>query len=201
MIEFVGSINIEPMVRELNECPAEAWYDTKIWSSPEDYSQTTLSQYGVVNKQSVIREQDRLHVIWQADPDGGNQDWWQDSNWRDITPVVTKYGKLFPNTIEILTDFWHKKNLVLDRAFFSRLPPGQQVYPHRDAAWGKNFEQNARYGLVITTNPDCLITAADHVDNPSPGTVFWFDNSLEHSAINQGTTDRIYLYMDVKPKI
>jgi hypothetical protein len=201
MIKFVDSIDIAPIVQELNNCPNIAWHDTKLWSSPADYNQSTLSQDGVVNKQSVIREQDRLHVIWQADPNGGNQEWWQDSNWRDRAPIITQYGKLFPDTIKTLSDFCRIKDQVLNRLFFSRLTSGQQVYPHRDAPWGTNFEKNTRYGVVITTNPDCTVTSQGHVANPEPGTVFWFDNSQEHSAVNNGLTDRIYLYMDIKPRI
>jgi hypothetical protein len=201
MIKNLDSIDISTIVRELNSCPEEAWHDTKAWSNPADYSNSTLSQAGLLDKKSVTREQDRLHVIWQADPNGANQEWWQDPNWRNRAPIITQYGKLFPDTIKTLSDFWSIKDQSLDRLFFSRLAPGQQIYPHRDAPWGTNFEKNTRYGLVITTNPDCEITAEDYVDNPSPGIVFWFDNGLEHSAVNFGTTDRIYLYMDVKPKI
>ena len=201
MIKIIDKIDIELIIEELSSCPEDAWHDTKDWHSPTDYSQTTLSQEGLLNNKSVTREQDRLHIIWQADRDGGNQYWWQDPAWRDSTPVVTQYGKLFPNTIDLLTKFFNNNNQVLERMFFSRLQPEQQIYPHSDAAWGTDFEQNIRYGLVITTNPECLITSVDQIDNPAPGTVFWLDNCQKHSAINLGSTDRIYLYMDLKPKI
>lgn len=201
MIKNLYSIDISLIFQELNSCPEEAWYDTKAWSNPTDYSNSTLSQAGMLDKKSVTREQDRLHVIWQADLDGSNQKWWQDPKWRDRASVITQYGKLFPNTIRVLCDFWYKENQVLKRMFFSRLQPGKQIYSHCDAPWGTNFDLNTRYGLVITTNPECQLTAEDQIDNPVPGTVFWFDNKLKHSAVNFGTTDRIYIYMDLKSKI
>jgi hypothetical protein len=201
MIKLIDTIDVTATLNELAESPEHAWTDTKPWSNPEDYGQSTLSREGTVDKKSVIREQDRLHVIWQADEDGKNNNWWKDPNWRALTPVITEHGKKFPTTIQQLAKFWKDKNKIIERMFFSRLRPGQQIYPHSDATWGENFDVNSRYGLVITTNSQCKITAQDAHDNPEPGTIFWFDNTQQHSAINNGNTDRIYLYMDVKNQL
>lgn len=202
MIHIIDTINISDVAQELFSCPVLVWDDSKEYINPKDHINSTLSRDAIVDGKNVTRYQDRIHVKWQADADGSNRDWWKDSNWREQTPVITLYGKMyFSKTISLLTDFYAARKQTVDRIFFSRLRPGLEIYPHRDGAWGKNFDHNLRYGLTIVTNDHCVITANSHSLNPEPGTVFWFDNCQEHSAVNFGATDRIVLYTDVKPVI
>jgi hypothetical protein len=202
MIYIIDTVDISDIVQELSNCPASVWNDTKEYINPKDHINSTLSREAIVNGKNVTRYQDRIHVKWQADADGGNCNWWKDPGWRERPPVITLHGKTyFSKTISLLTDFYAARLQTVDRIFFSRLRPGLEIYPHRDGSWGNNFDRNMRYGLTIVTNDRCAITAGGHSLNPAPGTVFWFNNCEEHGAVNFGTTDRIVLYADVKPLI
>lgn len=182
MIRILETIDVSVIVDELDQIPAAAWDETKAWKP--------------ATGSSSVREQDRLHVIWQADEDGSNTSWWLSPYWPENAPILTQIGAQFPNTISMLNQVWAEKNETIQRLFFSRLQPGKQIYPHEDSVWG-NPELNVRYGLTITTNDQCEITVAGDSANPSPGTIFWFDNYQTHSATNNGDTDRIHLYIDV----
>jgi hypothetical protein len=200
MIKYIAHLSVEVIQQELDNCEEAIWHDTKAWSNPIDYSVSTLSP-AAASGASAIREQDRLHVIWQTDISGSDQSWWSDPNWRNRIPMPTAHARFFPGTLQIVTEFCKQQNYKLDRLFFSRLLPKAVIYAHRDVAWGIDFENNSRLGLSITTNRNCSITAGAYSANPEVGTVFWFDHNELHSAENQGQCDRIVLYMDVKPKV
>jgi hypothetical protein len=186
MIKILDNINITSILEELSLVQEVEWNDTRAWTNP-------------VNEPPVesIRDQDRLHLIWQLDPDGGNQHWWKNPDYVNDPPMITPYGKKFSNTISLLENYCSSKKKKIYRVFLSRLQPGAQVYPHTDKQWGKNFDINSRYGIVLTTNPDCKVIWQDTTANPDVGSLFWFDNTKTHGAINNGSTSRIYLYMDI----
>lgn len=185
MIKILDNINVTPILDELSCIQESAWNDAKSWTNP-------------LGKEPVhsIKEQDRLHLVWQTDPDGKNLHWWRDPNWRNDPPTLTCYGRKFPNTISLLENYCSAKNKKIYRIFFSRLTPKAQVYPHVDGQWGENFDNNSRYGLVLTTNQQCKIMCNNKEANPDPGSFFWLENTKIHSAVNNGVTNRIYLYMD-----
>jgi len=202
MFKIIGTVDIGEIVNELNDFPEECWNDTQNYINPKNYSNSTLSKEALITGKNALKDQDRVHLIWQADDDGHNNYWWKDSLWRNKKPIVTCHGRtFFSKTIDTVFAYFASIQYYPERIFLSRLRSGLEIYPHKDGAWGQDFDKNLRYGMSITTNDQCLITVNNHTLNPEPGTVFWFDNCEEHSAVNFGITDRIYLYADVKPLI
>jgi len=205
MIKIIGTIDIDDVndiIKELTNFPEEYWNDTQDFINPKDYVNSTLSKESLVAGTNAVMNQDRIHLIWQADDDGHNNYWWKDPLWRDNLPIVTYHGRtFFSRTIDIISRYFSSIQHRPERIFFSRLKSNSEIYPHKDGAWGQDFDKNLRYGISIITNDQCVITANNHTLNPNPGTVFWFDNCQEHSAVNFGSTDRIVLYADVKPLV
>lgn len=218
-IKILDSIQVNDILDELSNCPEEAWRELDEWVNPRldkiyhlfktgqitdrDQLQARIARAKMaIDTPDTSREQDRLHLIWQFLPSDKDNTgpWWINNDWHNWTPAVhPKYGKLFPNTISQMQNYWKSRGKSLSRMFFSRLMPGKQVYPHVDGKWGENYDNNQRYGLVITTNSQCNLTVGPIIVNPGPGTLYWFDSREIHSATNPLPADnsRIFLYMDV----
>jgi hypothetical protein len=79
------------------------------------------------------------------------------------------------------------------RAGFLALPPGGVTGAHVD--FGKYYLNKDRYHLSIQGTYEYVV--GDEKIIVEPGTLFWFNNKLEHSAKNIGTIDRIVLVFDV----
>ena len=79
------------------------------------------------------------------------------------------------------------------RAGFLALPPGGITGKHID--FGKYYLDKDRYHLSIQGRYEYNVD--DETIIVEPGTLFWFDNKLEHSAKNIGDNDRIVLVWDV----
>jgi aspartyl/asparaginyl beta-hydroxylase (cupin superfamily) len=83
----------------------------------------------------------------------------------------------------------------IGRIVIANLAPGEQVMPHRDQ--GLYSDITDRYHFVVTTNPDVVFTSGDEQEHMPRGNIYWFNNHIEHSVINQGTTNRIHLIVDL----
>jgi hypothetical protein len=214
---LVDHIDITCIVEELDMCPELAWTEVQEWVNPQADKIHDLYQKGIIPDKDqflqrlarakyyaahpdVSKEQDRLHLIWQMTNLSNNAVWWMTKSWRNQIPSINPtYGKYFNQTIQLMTQYWAAQEKKLSRLFFSRLTPGKQVYPHRDGSRGNNYENIERYGLIISTNSQCELTVGSLTVNPDPGTLFWIDGTVIHSAINAATASspRVFLYMDV----
>jgi hypothetical protein len=216
-IKFIDQIPIGSILDELESCPPSVWDDLNEWvrpdlkqvyaeyqasstkNVPELYARLTWANRAKSTPDSSS-EQDRLHLRWQQKATGSDRLWWLDENWRAQIPAVTATGSAyFQKTLAMLDQYWHSKNKIMSRAFFSRLQPGNQLYPHVDGDWGDGKSVQNRYGLVLITTEDAKFTVDSVSINPDPGTLFWSNNKVLHSAINPSTAPhpRIFLYMDV----
>ena len=79
------------------------------------------------------------------------------------------------------------------RTGFLLLPPGGETGSHID--FGKYYLTKDRYHLSIQGTYEYVV--GDEKIIVEPGTLFWFNNKLEHSAKNIGTVNRIALVFDV----
>lgn len=198
MITYIDTVDVKITQQELSMLTQSDWDYVKPWNNPVDLTSSTLAPGSFSNGKAPGREVDRINLIWHTDP--GPEPWFTDPEWRSRPLEVTRHGHLLPDTVKFWQQYWSQQGRNLGRAFFSRLPPGCQIYPHTDAAWGPDpskWSGITRYGVVIETNPDSVLDANGQCEHMPEGTVYYFDKSQPHSAINQGTTNRTHLYMDV----
>lgn len=74
----------------------------------------------------------------------------------------------------------------------SMLPPGCQIEPHRD-----HKDQNIVCHIPLITNESSkLMVDGKPLSLGEPGKMVCFDQSQEHSSGNNGTNDRITLYLE-----
>jgi hypothetical protein len=72
--------------------------------------------------------------------------------------------------------------------------PQSQIHEHSDAHASNTC---LRVHVVISTNPDALITCGGDTRHFAQGQAFLFNNQRPHSVINGGSTDRAHLVIDL----
>lgn len=76
-------------------------------------------------------------------------------------------------------------------AGLSLLPPGCRIEPHQD-----NQHTNIVCHIPLLTNKSSkLVVDGEQKSLEIPGKMICFDDSVEHSSFNNGTTDRVTLYL------
>ena len=100
---------------------------------------------------------------------------------------------MFPKTMQLIKETFPDEEI--GRIVIANLAPGEEVKPHRDE--GLYSDTTDRYHFVVTTNPDVVSTSGDEQLHMSRGDIYWFNNHIEHSVKNTGTTNRIHLIVDL----
>lgn len=102
-----------------------------------------------------------------------------------------------PQVHGIIFDLMRRVNGVrLGRVLITRLPPGKQIDPHEDG--GEHAAYYQRYHVMLQNGPGSLFHCADETVTMKPGEVWWFNNALTHSVINNSADDRITMIVDIR---
>jgi hypothetical protein len=87
------------------------------------------------------------------------------------------------------------------RAMIVRLAPGGVIRPHVDeGSYSKATEQ---YHLCVSGNDKCEMRISNFMGSkvetviPKVGECWWFDKHNWHTCVNDGTTPRIHLIVDI----
>lgn len=84
------------------------------------------------------------------------------------------------------------------RVFYAKLLAGDSIAAHIDA--GSIFGISHRCHLPILAPDGIQFTCSDNTYHPREGQWFELNNRLTHSVINNASTERIHLIVDVLPK-
>lgn len=84
----------------------------------------------------------------------------------------------------------------LGRVIVTRLKPGARITPHVDQ--GAPAEYFTRYQIALLSLPGCNFRAGDEQVNFPSGSVWWFDNRVEHEVVNNSADDRIVCIVDIR---
>lgn len=116
---------------------------------------------------------------------------------------------LLPSAQAILTALMARVGCEhLGRVFISRMAPGVSIPPHTDriAPAESAFPDRVppalyykRYQIALKAQPGVIFRAGDESVFMEPGTVWWFDNCVEHEVINNSQDDRISMVVDIRP--
>lgn len=200
MIEIVDKIDVSCIKQEIQSCDPSAWFDNLAWSAPIEVADSNIGSYSKKINSSVIREQDRILLIWHKDQNG--KAWYLHSDYRSFETAPTSRSQMFPETMKFLLDYFAQKQQRMVRLYFSRLRPGKQIYPHTDEKFqphDADFSTVKRYGLAVTTNPQCRVSCDNFDLHLESGTLYFLDNMKIHAATNFGSVDRVHMYMDIVP--
>jgi hypothetical protein len=85
----------------------------------------------------------------------------------------------------------------LGNILITRIPPGARVHPHIDRGWSVDWFATKFY-CVIAGNDGCVNTCLDETVVMPTGSIFTFENRLQHSVENRGDSARISLIVTLR---
>lgn len=74
----------------------------------------------------------------------------------------------------------------------TKIPPGGRIEPHIDNGWHPTF-YNCKLYVPIQSNQNCFNRCESEVVSMQAGECWYFNNTVEHEVVNNGTDDRITL--------
>lgn len=85
----------------------------------------------------------------------------------------------------------------LGRVIISRLAPGCEIAPHVDGGAPATFFD--RYQVALQSFPGVVFRAGAEQVQMKTGEAWHFDNTQEHSVVNNSADDRLALIVDIRP--
>lgn len=126
------------------------------------------------------------------------------SGGEDVKKVIDGHESIFwpswyklPAAQKIVHDLMYAvKGVRLGRVLITRMAPGAVIAPHVDG--GEHAAYYDRYHVTLQNGPGSLFHCGDEQVNMKAGEVWWFDNSVEHSVVNNSADDRLTLIVDIR---
>lgn len=84
----------------------------------------------------------------------------------------------------------------LGRVMINKLAPGGRIFPHADTA--EHAAYYSRFHVVLESRPGVGFRCGDEQVYMPSGTIFWFNNALEHEVRNESDSDRIHMVVDIR---
>lgn len=84
----------------------------------------------------------------------------------------------------------------LGGVLITKLPPGGKIEQHVDSGWHATYYD--KFYVAIQNEKGATFDFEDAVIDPTPGDVYWFDNSKPHGVTNDSARDRIALIVCIK---
>lgn len=84
----------------------------------------------------------------------------------------------------------------LGRVMINKVAPGGRIFPHADTPAHANYYR--RFHVVLQSAPGVVFRCEDERPYWETGSVFWFNNKLEHEVINNSAEDRIHMVIDAR---
>lgn len=86
----------------------------------------------------------------------------------------------------------------LGRVMINRLRPGGVIAPHADTPVHADYY--SRHHVVLQTAPGANIRCDNETIHMEKGTIWWFNNKLEHEVVNNSAVDRIHMVVDIRTR-
>lgn len=84
----------------------------------------------------------------------------------------------------------------LGRVMINKIAPGGVIFPHADTP--EHCDYYSRFHVVLQSGPGVMFRCGDEQTYWETGSVFWFNNKLEHEVINNSAVDRIHMIVDAR---
>lgn len=115
----------------------------------------------------------------------------------DIQTIEYPAWARLPSLRRLVLDLIHRVNGVqLGRCIVTKLPPGGIITPHVDQ--GAPAEFYTRYQIALQSLPGALFHSEDETVNFRAGEVWWVNNRVLHSVVNNSGDDRIVCIVDIR---
>ena len=88
------------------------------------------------------------------------------------------------------------EDTVIGRVVASKVPPGAQVYAHKDE--GAYARSHHRFHIVLSSESGNEFHCGGEIVEMEPGELWLFNHQETHSVINKSKSDRVHLIVDVR---
>lgn len=123
-----------------------------------------------------------------------------DNHWQMIDEHETIWqpaAAMLPQCRPLIFDLMHKvEGERLGRVLITRLAPGAVIAPHVDGAAHAAYYD--RYHITLHNMEGSTFKCGDEEVHMQTGSVWWFDNSQEHSVVNESLDYRLTLIVDIR---
>ena len=117
--------------------------------------------------------------------------------WNSIQTYPYPAWKCLPSMRNLVLDLIRRVDGVqLGRVMVTKLPPGGVITPHADS--GEGVEFFTRYQIALQSRPGALFHCEDETVNFRSGEVWWVNNRVTHSVVNNSDDDRIVCIVDIR---
>lgn len=126
--------------------------------------------------------------------------WFNDASGDVIDAIQTHpfpAWKRLPSLRQMVLDLIRRVDGVqLGRVIVTRLPPGGIITPHIDGGAPATFY--TRYQIALQSLPGAIFKCENEEVNFRSGEVWWVNNRVEHSVVNNSADDRIVCIVDIR---
>lgn len=178
--QLAAGINVTPLHNALQRQP-ELWDKNPIRTQHPGTAHAQVSDI-------LVRFNDLEEFIRTGDPTTITDD-------REAIPYDA-WDKL-PQIRPIIFDLMRTVEATrLGRVVITRLPPGREITPHVDQGAPATYFE--RYQVALQSLPGALFNIGDETVNFRTGDVWWINNEVEHSVVNNSADDRIVMIVDLR---
>lgn len=102
-----------------------------------------------------------------------------------------------PQVRPILFDLMRRvEGEQLGRVLITKLAPGKEITPHEDGGAPATWYE--RYHCILQNCPGSIFNCGDETVTMKAGDVWWFNNELTHSVVNNSADDRLTMIADIR---
>lgn len=158
-----------------------------------------------IARQSALWNQNSIRTTYPGTPHREADDmllWFNDMSTpeamlNDREVIAYPAWEALPQVRNVVFDLMRRTDAVrLGRTMITRLAPGARIYPHADE--GSPAEYFERYQIALQSLPGCTFRADAETVHMPTGSVWWFNNRVEHEVINHSADDRLALIVDLR---
>lgn len=84
----------------------------------------------------------------------------------------------------------------LGRVMINKIRPGGKIFPHADTP--SHADYYTRFHVVLQSSPGVEFRCGEEKVYMETGSVWYFNNRLEHEVINNSAEDRIHMIVDIR---
>jgi len=84
----------------------------------------------------------------------------------------------------------------LGRCIINKVNAGGRIYLHADTP--SHADYYSRFHIVLQSSPGVVFIAGDEQVYMEQGSIWWFNNKLEHEVINNSGEERVHLVVDIR---
>lgn len=178
--QLAAGVNVTPLMNALHRQP-DLWDENPIRTKHPGTAHAEVSDI-------LLRFNDLEEYIRTGDPATITD---------DKEAIAYRAWDKLPQIRPIIFDLMRTVEATrLGRVVITKLPPGKEITPHEDQGAPATYYE--RYQIALQSLPGALFNIGDETVNFRSGDVWWINNAVTHSVVNNSTDDRIVMIVDLR---